>query len=47
MCPPSKRMSSAARNDLGKIDARVRDMFVETWFCEYDDIRWFFLREVA
>ena len=31
----------------GKLDAEVRDMFVEQWLSEYDDIRWFFLRESA
>lgn len=55
LCPPSHRSASHSkrrkaeegeRND-GKLDPEVRDLFVETWLSECDDIRWFFLRESA
>ena len=34
-------------DDKGRLDPEVRDVFMETWLSEYDDIRWFFLRESA
>lgn len=51
LCPPSPRGSLQAKKrkddgeERGKLDPEVRDMFMETWLSECDDIRWFFLRE--
>lgn len=54
MCPPSpraahqtKKRKSEYEADDGRLDAEVRDIFMEQWLSEYDDIRWFFLRESA
>lgn len=54
LCPPSpravnqtKKRKSDVSEDEGRLDPEVRDMFMETWLSEYDDIRWFFLRESA
>lgn len=53
LCPPSIRATNQTKKrkndseDDGKLDPEVRDMFMETWLSEYDDIRWFFLREAA
>lgn len=58
ICPPSLRsattnsskktkVTAEATGDDGKLDADVRDLFVDTWFTVHDDIRWFFLREAA
>ncbi|KAI0091728.1 ribosome biogenesis protein Noc4 [Irpex rosettiformis] len=40
LCPASPR-------SVGKLDPDVRDLFMESWLSEYDDLRWFFLRESA
>ncbi|GJE91040.1 CBF/MAK21 family protein [Phanerochaete sordida] len=54
ICPPSpravhktKKPKSDAGAEDGMLDAEVRDMFMEQWLSECDDIRWFFLRESA
>jgi U3 small nucleolar RNA-associated protein 19 len=43
ICPSSKRKGSRASD--GRLEADVREVFVETWFNTHDDVRWFFLRE--
>ncbi|KAK0199243.1 CBF/Mak21 family-domain-containing protein [Desarmillaria ectypa] len=45
LCPPSPRKSTGASDTY--IDADVLQVFHETWFSTYDDIRWFFLREAG
>ncbi|KAI0343197.1 ribosome biogenesis protein Noc4 [Trametopsis cervina] len=54
LCPSSVRSSPSAKKKQksdgsteGRLDQEVRDLFMETWLSEYDDIRWFFLRESA
>ncbi|KAF7790030.1 hypothetical protein EIP86_000979 [Pleurotus ostreatoroseus] len=54
VCPPSprlneqaKRRKGAAGPEDGKLDHEVRDLFIDKWLSECDDIRWFFLREAA
>ncbi|EKM49927.1 uncharacterized protein PHACADRAFT_188321 [Phanerochaete carnosa HHB-10118-sp] len=54
LCPASPRAAYQTKKrkndsgaDEGKLDIEVRDMFMEQWLSEYDDIRWFFLRESA
>ncbi|KAI0704327.1 ribosome biogenesis protein Noc4 [Cytidiella melzeri] len=55
LCPPSPRASPHSKKSKeenshgghGKIDPEIRDLFMEAWLSEYDDIRWFFLRESA
>ncbi|KAF5310935.1 hypothetical protein D9619_008257 [Psilocybe cf. subviscida] len=42
LCPQSQRVS---KPNTGIVDPDVLDLFYETWFSIYDDIRWFFLRE--
>lgn len=44
LCPPSRRKQKTSKSG-GVIDADVLNLFHQTWFCAYDDIRWFFLRE--
>ena len=54
-CPPSPRMnlrskkrkSETVDEQNGKVDAEVRDVFIDKWLSENDDVRWFFLREAA
>ncbi|CAL1714795.1 unnamed protein product [Somion occarium] len=56
LCPPSprgrasnKRSKSERLNSEhdGKVEADVRDLFIESYLSEHDDVRWFFLRESA
>ncbi|KAG9094562.1 hypothetical protein FS749_012228, partial [Ceratobasidium sp. UAMH 11750] len=55
VCPPSSRVGgggggdgSAARGGGGgKVEADVRDAFVETWLGSYDDVRWCFFRDAT
>ncbi|KIM36452.1 hypothetical protein M413DRAFT_424821 [Hebeloma cylindrosporum] len=47
LCPASKRKSSTPKSDGGLLDGDILDLFYDTWFSVYDDIRWFFLRESA
>lgn len=57
LCPGSTRLVLKAKKKKeeagiksmldGKLDPEVRDLFYENWLSEYDDIRWFFLREAA
>ena len=52
LCPPSLRTAPKKRKteedaSQGKLDPEVRDLFIDTWLSECDDIRWFFLRESA
>lgn len=57
LCPPSLRATPKPKRRKGDeadsgscsgtIDPGVRDMFMDQWLSEYDDIRWFFLRESA
>ncbi|KAI0788858.1 CBF/Mak21 family-domain-containing protein [Abortiporus biennis] len=54
ICPPSPRCHSSKRKktdvddeDEGRIDSDVRDLFMDKWLSESDDIRWFFLREAG
>ncbi|TCD67592.1 hypothetical protein EIP91_012222 [Steccherinum ochraceum] len=43
-----KRKSEEGENtDSGTLDSDVRDLFVDKWLTENDDVRWFFLRESA
>lgn len=44
LCPPSLRLGSQAPHDQ-LLDFDIANLFHETWFSVYDDIRWFFLRE--
>jgi U3 small nucleolar RNA-associated protein 19 len=30
-----------------KVEADVRETFVESWLSSYDDVRWFFLRDAT
>ncbi|KDQ13341.1 hypothetical protein BOTBODRAFT_160628 [Botryobasidium botryosum FD-172 SS1] len=46
-CPSSPRYASPDADEGGKVDADIRDMFVDTWFGVYDDLRWFFFREAT
>lgn len=47
MAMQTKRRKSESDAEEGRLDPRVRDMFIGQWLSEYDDIRWFFLRESA
>lgn len=55
LCPASPRSVSHSKkrkeentdSTSGKLDPEIRDLFIETWLSEYDDLRWFFLRESA
>ncbi|KAJ3534709.1 hypothetical protein NM688_g7095 [Phlebia brevispora] len=57
LCPPSSRITIQAKRhkrereasevDGGKLDPEVRELFIDQWLSECDDIRWFFLRESA
>ena len=38
---------SLPKSEGGFLDGDVLDLFYDTWFSVYDDIRWFFLRESA
>lgn len=31
----------------GKVEADIRDTYVETWLSSYDDLRWFFFRDAT
>ncbi|KAH8093777.1 CBF-domain-containing protein [Cristinia sonorae] len=53
-CPPSSRSKSRDKKrkaetpaENGMVDAEIRDLFIEKWLSENDDVRWFFLRESA
>ena len=48
VCPPSQRNSPSKRSSgNGRLEADVRDCFVDIWFSDHDDVRWFFLREAV
>ncbi|KAG8684754.1 hypothetical protein FRC09_015165, partial [Ceratobasidium sp. 395] len=55
VCPSSPRVGgSAPREGAGagggggaKVEADVRDTFVETWLSAFDDVRWFFFRDAT
>ncbi|KAI0073253.1 CBF-domain-containing protein [Panus rudis PR-1116 ss-1] len=56
LCPPLPRNKNAAKRHKGegsdsehdgKVATDVRDLFVDEWLSECDDVRWFFLRESA
>ncbi|KAF8645406.1 hypothetical protein AX16_007840 [Volvariella volvacea WC 439] len=50
VCPPSQRpgaLSHSKATASNVIDPDIRHQFHETWFSVHDDVRWFFLREVA
>ncbi|KAJ3886323.1 CBF-domain-containing protein [Lentinula edodes] len=46
-CLPSHRTTEKEKQKDGLIDADVLDLFCDKWLCVYDDVRWFFLREIG
>ncbi|KAG8947482.1 hypothetical protein FRC04_010663 [Tulasnella sp. 424] len=50
LCPPSVRAGHSATHALnatGRLEADIRDKFVDVHLSVHDDIRWFFLREAT
>lgn len=50
LCPPSARAGHSATHALnatGRLEADIRDKFVDVHLSVHDDIRWFFLREAT
>ncbi|QRV75921.1 hypothetical protein RhiJN_03936 [Ceratobasidium sp. AG-Ba] len=46
VCPSSCRGGEGG-GEGRRVEADVRDTFVDTWLSSYDDIRWFFLRDAT